>query len=94
MEASEAEEEPVEEYQTPNSKKKPSRSAKAAPAAGGSTSGGDSGMPSVSEVCSAFGLQDVAIDYSEPEFQSLTVYKLFQQHVRPILQKDNPKVTT
>jgi len=50
------------------------------------------GMPSVEEVCQTFGLQDVTIDYTDADFQNLTTYKLFQQHVRPILAKENPKV--
>lgn len=49
-------------------------------------------MPSVEEVCQTFGLQDVAIDYTDADYQNLTTYKLFQQHVRPILAKENPKV--
>lgn len=51
-----------------------------------------SGVPSVEEVCSLFGLTDVQIDYTEEDYQNLTTYKLFQQHVRPILAKDNQKV--
>ncbi|XP_023020569.2 chromodomain-helicase-DNA-binding protein Mi-2 homolog [Leptinotarsa decemlineata] len=55
------------------------------------TSGGG-GMPTIEEVCSTFGLTDVDLDYSESDFQNLTSYKLFQQHVRPLLAKENPKV--
>ncbi|XP_026833951.1 chromodomain-helicase-DNA-binding protein Mi-2 homolog isoform X1 [Drosophila erecta] len=51
-----------------------------------------SGMPSVEDVCSAFSVCDVEIEYSEEELQSLTTYKAFMQHVRPILQKENPKI--
>lgn len=51
-----------------------------------------SGMPSIEEVCNTFGLTDVAIEYSDDDFQNLTTYKLFQQHVRPLLAKENPKV--
>ncbi|KAK9502140.1 hypothetical protein O3M35_012729 [Rhynocoris fuscipes] len=50
------------------------------------------GVPSVEEVCNLFGLTDVQIEYSEEDYQNLTTYKLFQQHVRPLLAKDNPKV--
>ncbi|XP_039299734.1 chromodomain-helicase-DNA-binding protein Mi-2 homolog isoform X2 [Nilaparvata lugens] len=49
-------------------------------------------MPTVEEVCSTFGLTDVTLDFSDEDYQNLTTYKLFQQHVRPILSKDNPKV--
>lgn len=49
-------------------------------------------MPTVEEVCQTFSLTDVDIEYSEADYQNLTTYKLFQQHVRPLLAKDNPKV--
>jgi len=46
----------------------------------------------VEEVCVTFGLTDVDVEYTEADFQNLTTYKLFQQHVRPLLAKENPKV--
>lgn len=49
-------------------------------------------MPTIEEVCSTFDLTDVEIDYTEDDYQNLLTYKMFQQHVRPILQKENPKV--
>lgn len=49
-------------------------------------------MPTVEEVCNSFGLNDVKIQYTEADYQNLTSYKFFQQHVRPILAKENPKV--
>ncbi|KAJ8683101.1 hypothetical protein QAD02_018893 [Eretmocerus hayati] len=49
-------------------------------------------MPTIEEVCTTFGLTDVAIEYSDSDFQTLTTYKLFQQYVRPLLAKENPKV--
>ncbi|KAH8388950.1 hypothetical protein KR215_008276 [Drosophila sulfurigaster] len=51
-----------------------------------------SGMPSVEDVCSAFSVCDVEIEYSEEDLQNLTTYKAFMVHVRPILQKENPKI--
>ncbi|XP_045533776.1 chromodomain-helicase-DNA-binding protein Mi-2 homolog isoform X1 [Papilio machaon] len=56
------------------------------------TSDSVSSMPTVEEVCSSFGLTDVDIQYSDADFENLTSYKLFQQHVRPLLVKENPKV--
>lgn len=32
------------------------------------------------------------MEYTDQDFQNLTTYKLFQQHVRPLLAKENPKV--
>lgn len=49
-------------------------------------------MPTIEEVCSTFELTDVDIEYTESDYQNLVTYKMFQQHVRPILQKENPKV--
>lgn len=49
-------------------------------------------MPSVEDVCTAFNVTDVEIEYTDSDMQTLTSYKLFQQHVRPILQKENAKV--
>lgn len=49
-------------------------------------------MPSVEDVCFAFNVTDVEINYSESDMQNLTSYKSFTQHVRPILQKENPKI--
>ena len=53
----------------------------------------DDNMPNVSEVCTSFGLQDVAIEYEEEDFSTFATFKLFQQHIRPMLAKDNPKVS-
>ncbi|XP_071548739.1 chromodomain-helicase-DNA-binding protein Mi-2 homolog [Panulirus ornatus] len=55
------------------------------------TGGGDQ-MPTVAEVCESFGLNDVDLEYTENDYQTLTTYKLFQQHVRPLLAKENPRV--
>lgn len=49
-------------------------------------------MPTIEEVCGTFDLTDVPMDYTETDYQNLLTYKIFQQHVRPILQKENPKV--
>lgn len=49
-------------------------------------------MPSVEDVCTAFDITDVPIEYTEADYDNLTTYKLFQQHVRPTLQKENQKV--
>lgn len=64
----------------------------AIPAAPQETSSAGAGMPTIEEVCSTFGLTDVELEYSESDYQNLTTYKLFQQHVRPLLAKENPKV--
>ncbi|XP_019557394.3 chromodomain-helicase-DNA-binding protein Mi-2 homolog [Aedes albopictus] len=54
--------------------------------------GADYNMPSIEEVCSTFDLIDVKIEYTDEDYDNLVTYKNFHQHVRPILQKENPKV--
>nr|CAD7262104.1 unnamed protein product [Timema shepardi] len=49
-------------------------------------------MRTVTEVCKTFGLTDMEVEYTEAEFLNFTAYKLFQQHVRPLLSKENPGV--
>ncbi|KOB74563.1 putative Chromodomain helicase-DNA-binding protein Mi-2-like protein [Operophtera brumata] len=49
------------------------------------------GMPTVEEVCSSFSLADVDIEYTDADLENLTSYKLFQQHLRPLIVKENPK---
>lgn len=49
-------------------------------------------MPTIEEVCKTFEVTDVPIEYTEQDYQNLITYKMFQQHVRPLLQKENPKV--
>ncbi|XP_057664252.1 chromodomain-helicase-DNA-binding protein Mi-2 homolog isoform X2 [Diorhabda carinulata] len=71
------------------STKHSSTSSTPTPAGDHSTGGG---MPTIEQVCSTFGLTDVELDYSDADMQNLTTYKLFQQHVRPLLTKENPKV--
>lgn len=51
-----------------------------------------SGMPTVEEVCTSFGLNDVDLQYTDADFETLRSYKLFQQHVRPLLGQENPKI--
>ena len=50
-------------------------------------------MPTVAEVCESFGLHDVELQYTQADYNNLTTYKLFQQHVRPLLAKENPRVS-
>lgn len=49
-------------------------------------------LPTVAEVCEQLGLQDVEITYEDDDYRELQTYKYFQQHCRPLIQKENPKV--
>ncbi len=37
---------------------------------------------------------DVDVEYTDDDFKSLTNYALFSKHIRPMLMKENPKVST
>jgi hypothetical protein len=50
-------------------------------------------LPTVSEVCENFGLNDVDLEYTDADYQNLTTYKLFQQNYRQRIQAANPKVS-
>lgn len=52
------------------------------------------GFPSAEEVCATHGLQDVPIEYTEEDYANLISLKLYQQQIRPLVQKENPKVRT
>lgn len=47
---------------------------------------------SVIEICEEFDLEDVDYEYTEADYQNLTNYKLFSQHIRPLIAKANPKI--
>ncbi|ALC44637.1 Mi-2, partial [Drosophila busckii] len=81
-----------EEVEYPSTSSKRGRKRKEEKQAQREKESSSSGMPSVEDVCSAFSVCDVEIEYSEDDLQSLTTYKSFTQHVRPILQKENPKI--
>jgi len=49
----------------------------------------DQNLPTVAEVCESFGLVDVEVD---PGDSNLSTYKSYQQFVRPLIQKENPKM--
>lgn len=49
-------------------------------------------LPTVEEICTEFGLNDVKIQYRDVDYQNLINYKYFTKHVSPILAKENPKV--
>ena len=45
------------------------------------------------QVCETFGLVNVELEYSDEDYQTLTTYKAYQQHVRPLIAKENPRVS-
>ena len=85
---SKAEEEQSGDKPVSKKKKKTAKSTLAQSAAAPTSS-----IPIVEEVCSTFGLQDVKIDSNNSAYHNLNNYKLFLQHVQPLLQKENPMVS-
>jgi len=45
------------------------------------------------DVCTKHGLNNVNIDYTEENYHQWTSYKLYADHVRPMVLKENPKVS-
>ncbi|KAI9588380.1 hypothetical protein GQX74_004225 [Glossina fuscipes] len=80
------------DYTTTSSSSKRGRKRKDVEKSNKEKESSSSGMPSVEDVCSALNVVDVDIDFTETDLQNLTTYKAFAQHVRPILQKENPKI--
>ena len=48
-------------------------------------------LPSVSDVCDNFGMNDVELDYTEADYQNLTTFKIFQQTYQSRIQGANPE---
>ncbi len=46
----------------------------------------------VAEICAEHGLVDVDYEFTDVDYQNLTSYKLFSQHIRPLIAKCNPKI--
>ena len=44
------------------------------------------------DICNEFGLKNTEINFSEDDYKNINNYKLFSQHVRPLITKDNPKI--
>lgn len=44
------------------------------------------------KIANDLGISNVEIEYEEEDFTTLTNYKLFRQHVQPLLANANPKV--
>jgi len=45
------------------------------------------------EVCAKHGVNNITIDYTEENYRQWTSYKLYADHVRPMVLKENPKVS-
>ena len=48
--------------------------------------------PSAAEICENFGLNDVELDHTADDYQTITSYELFQQTYKKKIQEGNPKV--
>jgi len=44
------------------------------------------------QLCEEMGITNVEIEYTQENFQNLVTYKLFNQHIRPLLLEKNPKL--
>ena len=46
------------------------------------------------DIARKFGLANIELEYTEEDFVALTNYKLFRQHIQPLLAEQNPKAAT
>lgn len=55
---------------------------------------GDKGKSNKSskQLCEDYGITDVEFEYTPEDFQNLITYKLFNQHIRPMILEKNPKL--
>ncbi len=37
-------------------------------------------------------MNDVELEYDDEDYETLTTYKIFTQHIRPLISKENPKI--
>ena len=44
------------------------------------------------EICAELKLNNVEIEYADEDYTTLTNYKLFSQHIRPLITEANPKI--
>ena len=45
------------------------------------------------ELCADFGIPLIEMEYTDEDYTSLTTYKLFASHIRPLISKENPRMT-
>lgn len=43
------------------------------------------------EICVEYGLINVELEYDDEDFTSLTTYKLYCNHIRPLVAAENPE---
>nr|XP_027204103.1 chromodomain-helicase-DNA-binding protein Mi-2 homolog [Dermatophagoides pteronyssinus] len=47
---------------------------------------------SVSEICDDLNIEDIDYEFTEADYQNLTSYKIFSNHLRPLIANKNPKI--
>ncbi|KPM11913.1 chromodomain-helicase-DNA-binding protein Mi-2-like protein [Sarcoptes scabiei] len=46
----------------------------------------------VQETCEEYGIEDIDYEFTEADYQNLTTFKIFSQHIRPLIQNKNAKI--
>lgn len=49
------------------------------------------GQETSEDIAQKFGLANIELEYTEEDFEALTNYKLFREHIQPLLVEQNPK---
>ncbi|XP_052227577.1 chromodomain-helicase-DNA-binding protein Mi-2 homolog isoform X2 [Dreissena polymorpha] len=50
------------------------------------------GLETSADIAVKFGLANIELEYTEEDFEALTNYKLFREHIQPLIVEQNPKV--
>ena len=74
-----------EDFSPPKKQRKPK--APSTPA-----SGAKDGRSPSEKIAEELGVNNIDIEYSDDDFTSLNNYKLFKEHIQPLIQEANPKV--
>ncbi|XP_013407009.1 chromodomain-helicase-DNA-binding protein 4, partial [Lingula anatina] len=49
---------------------------------------------SSADLCKEFGVNDVNVEYTEADYQNLSTYSIFVQHIRPLIYQANTKISS
>ena len=49
------------------------------------------GLETSEDIARRLGLANIELEYTEEDFETLTNYKLFREHIQPLLAEQNPK---
>lgn len=51
------------------------------------------GQETSADIAAQLGLTNIELEYAPEDFEALTNYKLFREHIQPLLVEQNPKAS-